>query len=164
MLVLKAINFATKKHIGQVRKVSQEPYITHPLKVSYLLASFKQQSKNMDELLCAALLHDTLEDTNTTFEEISTEFSPLVASIVEELTSDTDDITKVGKKQYLMKKMQGMSSYALTIKLVDRLANLMDNPTEKTKQDTREIIDYLITNRDMSKTQMKIIYNIMKLI
>lgn len=161
MKVLQAIEFAKQKHNGQTRKFSGDPYFTHPLKVSYLLASFKT-SKHMDELLCAALLHDTIEDTETSFKEIEEVFGELVASLVFELTSNENEIKKVGKKQYLMKKMLGMSSYALTLKLVDRLANLMDNPTEKTKQDTKEIMDYIVANRELSKTQFKIIYEILK--
>lgn len=159
MKVLKAIEFATKKHNGQFRKVSNEPYITHPLKVSYLLPSFKK-SKNMDDLLCAALLHDTLEDTETSFDEISFSFGPLVASLVYELTSDTVQIEKLGKKEYLTKKMLNMSSYGLTIKLVDRLANIMDNPTEKTKIDTKEILNILLEQRNLNKTQFKIVQTI----
>lgn len=156
MLVLKALQYAMKKHEGQVRKVSNEPYISHPLKVSYLLATFKK-SKKIDELLCAALLHDTIEDTDATFNEIASEFTPLVASLVFELTSDEDQIKAIGKKEYLKKKMVAMSSYGLTLKLVDRLANLMDHPSDKQKSDTVEILIHLKQNRKLNETQKRII-------
>ena len=80
-LIFKAIQFATKKHKGQFRKVSNSEYISHPVAVSYLVASFKK-SKNLDELICACLLHDTLEDTDTDFVELAKEFTPLIASLV----------------------------------------------------------------------------------
>jgi (p)ppGpp synthase/HD superfamily hydrolase len=154
--VFKALTVATKAHEGQFRKVSGEPYITHPLKVSYLLASYKT-SKNIEDLLCAALLHDCPEDTSLTFEYIAKEFGMLIASIVFELTTNEEEKIKMGKKEYLMKKMLGMSSWALTIKLVDRLANLTDAPTEKTKEDTKEILFFLEKNRKLSKTQKHIV-------
>lgn len=120
----KAITFATKKHEGQFRKVSLQPYITHPLAVSYIVASFKK-SKKLDELIAAAILHDTLEDINTTFDELTKEFSPLISSLVLELTSDKNEIKNLGKTQYLKKKLLGISSYGLTLKLCDRLRELL---------------------------------------
>jgi len=161
MMILKALKFAENKHEGQKRKVSNEPYISHPIKVSYLLTSFKQ-SKKIEELICAALLHDTLEDTETTFEEIEKEFSPLVASLVFELTSDEAEILKIGKNNYLKNKMKNMSSYALTLKLVDRLANITDNPKESYRKDTVELLTWLKENRNLNKTQLKIIESILR--
>jgi len=160
-MILKALKFAETKHAGQTRKVSKQPYVSHPIKVSYLLASFKQ-SKKIEELICAALLHDTLEDTDTSFEEIAKNFTPLVASLVWELTSDEEEIKKLGKNTYLKNKMKNMSSYALTLKLVDRLANITDSPKESYKTDTLELLDWLKDNRNMSKTQLKIIETITK--
>ena len=156
-LILKALQFATKKHHNQVRKVSQIPYIVHPIAVSYLVAKYKGNSKNLESLLCAALLHDTLEDTQTTFNELSKTFNPLVASMVLELTSDTEEIEKKGKNEYLKRKMLGMSSYCLSVKLIDRMANISDNPTEKYKQDTKELLIFLKKNRKLNKTQKKIV-------
>lgn len=95
-LVLRAIQFAIKKHEGQVRRVSNLEYVSHPIAVSYLVSSFKK-SKNLDELICACLLHDTLEDTETDFVELASEFTPLVASLVLELTSDQKQIEKMGQ-------------------------------------------------------------------
>ena len=86
-LVLQALEFAKEKHKGQVRKVSGDEYITHPLKVSYLLTSYKK-SKNMNKLLCTALLHDTLEDTDATFSEICERFGEFVSTLVFELSND----------------------------------------------------------------------------
>lgn len=157
--VLAAIQFATIKHAGQVRKVSGDPYVSHPLAVSYILSSAKV-SKNRDDLLCACLLHDVLEDTDTTFIEIAEQFGPLVASLVFELTNDPDAIAKLGKLEYQKAKMKGMSSYGLVIKLADRLHNCMDSPTDKMKSDTLELIGYLEENRRLSATHKKLINSI----
>lgn len=158
-MLLKAIKFCETKHQGQVRKGSGKPYATHPIIASYLLAKYKQ-SHRMEELLVAMLLHDTLEDTETSFLEIAEEFTPLVASLVLELTSCEDTIAKVGKNEYLKTKMLGMSSWGLVLKLVDRLSNIMDNPSEKYLKDTDELMYYLKSNRKLTKTQECIVNDI----
>jgi len=158
-LVLKAIEFASRKHDGQVRKGSGSPYVTHPLAVSYLVSSFKR-SKHLDEILASCLLHDTLEDTETNFVELATEFTPLVATLVLELTSDPEEIKQVGKLEYLKTKLVGISSYALVIKLADRLHNISDNPTQKTVEDTLEILSHLRSHRKLSNTHGAIIQEI----
>lgn len=159
MLLIKAIQFAGEKHQGQTRKVSGLPYVIHPVAVAFLLANFKE-SKNLDELMTACLLHDTLEDTDTTFEELATEFTPLVATLVFDLTSDPDEIEKMGKNEYLKKKMLGMSSYALVIKLADRLSNIMDSPTDSYREDTADLLDTLEAERNLSESQISIIEEI----
>lgn len=158
-LVLKAIQFAIDKHQGQVRKVSNSPYVTHPIAVSYIVASFKK-SKHLDEILAACHLHDTLEDTDTTFVELATEFTPLVATLVFELTSDDEQIQSIGKTTYLQNKLSGISSYALVIKLADRLHNVTDSPTDKNKLQTRVIIEHLKKNRKLTKTHKALIAEI----
>jgi len=158
-LVLKAIQFASEKHEGQFRKFDNSPYVGHPLAVSYIVASFKK-SKHLNEILAACLLHDTLEDTDTNFVELATEFSPLVASLVLELTSDNDAITIMGKCDYLKTKMVGISSYALIIKLADRLHNVSDHPTQKTIDDTKSILDHLEKKRKLTKTHKELIKEI----
>ena len=80
-LIKKAYNFAKELHKDQKRK-SGEPYIIHPLSVAMILAKM-----NMDEsTIAAALLHDTVEDTNTTLEDLSKEFSPEIAMLVDGVT------------------------------------------------------------------------------
>lgn len=159
--LLKAIRFADKKHAGQTRKVSGEEYFTHPLMVSYLLAKYKK-SKNLEMLLTASVLHDTIEDTDTSYEELLKEFGPEVMSLVTELTSDEASVKKLGKNEYLKKKMAGISSYALVIKLVDRLSNVTDNPTEKYIKDTLDLMAFLKKNRKLSGTQKAIVADIEK--
>jgi (p)ppGpp synthase/HD superfamily hydrolase len=160
-MILKAIEFSTAKHQGQVRKGSGKPYVIHPISVSYLLAQFKK-SKHFDELIVACLLHDTLEDTETNFVEIASEFTPLVASIVLELTSDENQIKLVGKNEYLKKKMLGISSYALYIKLIDRLHNISDQPKPQYVIDTIELIEFVKKHRKLTKGQLEICKAILK--
>ena len=159
-LILKAINFATRKHEGQTRKVSGEPYIVHPIMVSYIVAKYVHP-KNMDELICAALLHDTLEDTDTTFNEIVNEFTPLVASLVMELTSDEALIKQIGKNEYLKIKLCGISNYGLILKFADRLGNISDNPSEKMVTDTIDLINNVRKNRKLTTTQDSIATDIL---
>lgn len=158
----KAIEFARLKHLGQVRKVSKEPYINHPLHVLELLLKYKT-SKNIEVLSIVAVLHDTVEDTNTTLQEITTEFGSFVASLVEELTSNESAINEIGKNEYLKIKLLNLSSYALTLKLLDRLSNISDHPSQKYKSDTIELLKYINQHRDLNKTQSKIIIDILLL-
>jgi (p)ppGpp synthase/HD superfamily hydrolase len=159
----KAKLFATQKHSGQYRKVSGEPYVNHVLHVGELVSTFKI-SKKLPQLVEAGILHDTLEDTDTTFVELASEFSPLVASLVLELTSDPKLVQQLSKKEYLKRKMLGMSSYGLFIKLCDRLSNVMDHPTDKAIISTREIIEFLRENRKLSQSHLSVIHEIEKYI
>lgn len=111
--------FAYKKHEGQFRKFSKKPYITHPLSTAYLVA----QITSDEDLVIAALLHDTIEDTNTTYYEINLKFGDNVMYLVKELTIDNIN-TQLTKKEYLAQAMNYMSSDALLIKLCDRLHNI----------------------------------------
>ena len=161
-LILKAIKYASLKHKGQKRKISGAEYITHPIMVSYLAANFKK-SKSLELLICAAILHDVIEDTNATYKDLLKRFGMPVASLVFELTSDPDQIKKLGKKEYLKSHMLGISSYALFIKLCDRLSNLLDNPSPTQINDTKEILDYIQTKRKLSASHKKVIEEIRKI-
>jgi hypothetical protein len=161
-LIDEALEFATTKHEGQTR-AGGKPYIKHPISVANSVRAFKN-SKNIDALISAALLHDTLEDTDATYEEIKTLFGGLTASLVKELTTDFDKSDEVGKAKYLSQKMATMSSYALVIKLADRLDNVQDIATAKTpewrqryRNETEEILNYIERNRVLSGTHKKII-------
>ena len=160
-----ALKFAAEKHEGQSRAGGKE-YINHPVSVANSVLAFKE-SKNIDDLIRAALLHDTIEDTETTQEELEKLFGGLVASLVKELTTDQAEADRIGKDKYLAKKMAGMSSYALVIKLADRLDNVQDIAIAKTpewrakyKKETEDILDYIEKNRVLSETHKKIIEKI----
>jgi (p)ppGpp synthase/HD superfamily hydrolase len=162
-LVEKAIWFAKEKHKDQKRKVTGLPYITHLSGVALLLKIFKK-SKNLDELIAAGYLHDTLEDTKTNYEELLTFFGPLVASLVLEVTNDKSKYTKATKMSYMQQKMLNMSSYALSLKLCDRLHNITDYPTRDTLVETVELIDFIEKNRSLSKTQQTLVEEIRKVL
>lgn len=74
----KAVCFATEKHSGQVRKLSNAPYILHPLEVAAIVGTMTDDK----EILAAAVLHDTVEDTDTTLEEIRENFGKRVSLLV----------------------------------------------------------------------------------
>ena len=86
-LLLKALSFASHKHKDQRRKdVDASPYINHPISLADILCNEGQIADI--EVICAALLHDTVEDTNTTPEEFELEFGPRIRDIVMEVTDD----------------------------------------------------------------------------
>jgi len=157
----RAIIFATEKHSGQVRKSDGRPYILHPLAVMQTMYEIKK-SKNMNLLAIVCVLHDTVEDCNVTLSEIAENFGYSVASIIEELTSCKESIKELGKAKYLAGKMSSMSSYALVIKLIDRLNNVSDlnsMPQEfknKYVAETFYIIKEINTNRKLSDTHLKL--------
>jgi len=161
-LLLKAIQYAIKMHEGQKRKVSEEPYVSHPLHVAYLLLSYKTNSKNGMLLAIAAILHDTVEDTKATIEDIRKLFGEMVAEIVQELSNDEELLRKIGKPKLLKKKLLEVTKYTLTIKMVDRLSNIEDGPTEKYLNDTLELLDFLKKNRALTRTQLHIMADIEK--
>ena len=157
-----ALHYAVKAHEGQFRS-DGSPYAKHPERVADFVRRFKK-SKNLDALISAAFLHDTIEDTDTTHEDLEKMFGGLVASLVKELTSDKDKIKEVGKTDYLSQKMAKMSSWALVIKLADRLDNVQDIATAKTpewrrkyRSETEAVLDRLAKDRELSGTHKKII-------
>lgn len=147
--------YAAEMHEGQERKFTGEPYIVHPEDTS----GFIVQVQGDEGMVIAALLHDTLEDTNADPEYIRTEFGGDVLGLVEELTSDKKKQKIVGKKKYLTKIMNTMSERAFTIKLADRLANILYLKDERTPKDfirgylkqTLYILDHL--DRDINEDQ-----------
>jgi guanosine-3',5'-bis(diphosphate) 3'-pyrophosphohydrolase len=95
--VRQALDYATQAHAGQTRS-GGEPYIGHPVRVANTIQKYKQ-SHNIDALIAAAYLHDTIEDTDTTHEALQDLFGGLVASLVLELTSDLEQIKKGRQKR-----------------------------------------------------------------
>lgn len=159
---LEDIDFIREKHGNQVRKFSYSPYYTHPVSVACLVMKYKKSHK-IDELVKASLGHDLLEDTQTTEEEIEEKWGWQVLSLIQELTTNEEEKNKVGKAEYLASKMLTMSSWALVIKLCDRLHNVMDfifashKFVVKYTAETQYIIDTLCTKRELSDTHIEII-------
>jgi len=158
-----ALVFAIEKHRGARRKGDGRPYILHPFSVVNHLFKIKE-SESIYLLATAAVLHDVIEDTDTSLVEIAEKFGYTVAQIVEELTSDKEEIKNVGKTEYLSKKMEKMSSWALVIKLIDRLDNLDDckkMPVDfryKYCKQTLEIIKHIRNKRkNITKTHQTLL-------
>lgn len=122
-LVLKATAFAAHKHRNQRRKNAEKtPYINHPIGVAQLLT---EAGVKDPVTIAAALLHDVVEDTNTSHEEIVSEFGIEVASVVKEVT-DNKSLSKVERKQLQVRNAPHKSERAKLVKLADKLDNLRD--------------------------------------
>lgn len=123
-VIMKAYNFAKDQHKDQLRR-SGEPYIIHPLNVAYILAGI-----GLDEpTICAALLHDVVEDTNITHEDIIKTFGNEVAEMVAGVTKlSTMQYTSIEERQVEdYRKMflaMGKDIRVILIKLADRLHNM----------------------------------------
>jgi guanosine-3',5'-bis(diphosphate) 3'-pyrophosphohydrolase len=123
-MLLKAVQFAAGKHQTQRRKdADASPYINHPIEVAHLLSDIG----GITDLttLVAAVLHDTIEDTDTTPAELEAQFGRTVRKIVEEMTDDKT-LDKAVRKQRQIEHAPSLSRRAKTIKLADKIANLRD--------------------------------------
>lgn len=140
-MIENAIIFATEAHAGQMRR-DGTPYIMHPLRVADSVRYYTQDFPVADreKMISAAYLHDVIEDTNFNYDSIEDRFSAEVADLVVELTNDDEQKRKLGKKDYLAKKMPNMSEEALIIKLCDRLDNVSDLATTN---DTKWVAKYM---------------------
>jgi guanosine-3',5'-bis(diphosphate) 3'-pyrophosphohydrolase len=123
-LVLEALAFAAEKHRDQRRKDSDaSPYINHPIALANVLAN--EGGVFDPEVLCAALLHDTLEDTATTRAELDAAFGARIRSIVEEVTDDKS-LPKAERKRLQIEHAASISREAQLVKLADKVCNLRD--------------------------------------
>jgi len=122
--LLEAINFAAKKHSKQKRKSADGlPYINHVLQVADLLANVGKV-KDYDVLI-AAVLHDTIEDTETSKQEITKLFGATVSKYVSEVT-DNKNLPKAKRKELQIKHAPHISDGAKLIKLGDKISNISD--------------------------------------
>lgn len=140
-LVLKAAFFAGEKHKDQRRRDADEtPYINHPLEVAFILID--EGGISDAATLAAALLHDTIEDTNTTREELSLIFGREVSNLVVELT-DLKSTLPAEKKQRELDHAHHLSEKAKLVKLADKTANIRDLATmPPANWDTQRKADY----------------------
>jgi len=123
-LLLKALAFAAHKHKDQRRKdVEASPYINHPIALASILCD---QGEVADvQVICAALLHDTVEDTDTTPEELEREFGPAIRDTVMEVTDDKG-LSKRERKRLQIEHAAHVSEQAKLVKLADKISNLRD--------------------------------------
>lgn len=123
-LILKAIHFAAEKHTTQRRKDTESsPYINHPIQVTEIL--WRIGDVRDTPLLLASILHDTIEDTDATPEEIREMFGEEVLSLVLEVTDDRS-LTKEVRKQRLVETAPHKSQRAKLLKIADKISNVQD--------------------------------------
>ena len=143
-LLLKALAFAAHKHRDQRRKDAEaSPYINHPIALADALVN--EGGITDPEVLCAALLHDTVEDTDTTEAELADAFGARIARIVAEVTDDTK-LPKEDRKRLQIEHAPLLSREAKLVKLADKLCNLRDvadhPPAKWDLQRRREYFDW----------------------
>ena len=123
-IFIKAAAFAADKHRHQRRKdAAASPYINHPIEVADVLAS--EGGMTDPAILCAAMLHDTVEDTQTTADELTVRFGPQITAIVLEVTDDKS-LAKHVRKQLQIDHAPHLSTEAKLVKLADKICNLRD--------------------------------------
>ena len=121
---IRAVAFAAEKHRDQRRKdADASPYINHPIALANVLANEGDIAN--EDVLIAALLHDTIEDTQTSEEELKKEFGGKIASIVIEVTDDKS-LPKAERKLQQIEHASHSSIEAKLVKLADKICNLRD--------------------------------------
>ena len=142
--LLKAIAFAANKHRDQRRKDAEaSPFINHPIAVATVLAAEGDVSD--EATLIAAALHDTVEDTQTTFGELEEHFGSEVASLVRELTDDKS-LPKAERKLLQIEHARNSSIRAKQLKIADKICNIRDitvsPPADWSRQRRRDYLTW----------------------
>jgi (p)ppGpp synthase/HD superfamily hydrolase len=140
-LINKAISWAKKYHDRQFRK-SGEPFYTHPLEVAYMLSEYKLTT----DMIVTAILHDIVEDTKVTAGMILDEFGRRIETMVDRLTRDRPDGSKLSVEEILDNAYEKGDKEVLLIKIIDRLHNIQtidamsDKKRKKIAQETLNIM------------------------
>jgi (p)ppGpp synthase/HD superfamily hydrolase len=162
-LINKAIDWAKKYHDGQFRK-SGEPFYTHPLQVAYMVSDHKLKT----DVIVASILHDIIEDTEVTAGMLIDHFGWRIAQMVDRLTRDRPDGTKLSVEEILNNAYRPQDKEVLLIKLMDRLHNMQtvqsqsEKSQEKTALETLEhfLIASASINLDLEKELNELIYHV----
>lgn len=126
-LISKARQYAAQAHAGQTRKFTGEPYFNHVESVAHIVSHRTQDA----DIIAAAYLHDTIEDCGVTHAELSRNFNPHVADLVQSLTNDEQAIEAMGKVAYMSEKLRHLPADALLIKLCDMLHNRSQTQSQR---------------------------------
>lgn len=137
-LIPKATDFCVTAHKDQVRKYTGLPYATHPIAVSKLVETVTDNPY----MIAAALLHDTVEDTDATLEQIEKEFGPIVCELVENLT----DVSKPEDGNRAVRKNIDLEHTALALPAAKtiKLADLIDNAHSIVSRDPKFAAVYMV--------------------
>jgi len=142
--IFEALQFAAHKHRDQRRKDPEaSPYINHPIALASIL--WVEGGIEDADVVCAALLHDTVEDTETTEAELVGRFGPKIAAIVMEVTDDKD-LPKARRKELQIEHAPHLTREAKLVKLADKISNVRDvgtaPPTDWPLARRREYFDW----------------------
>ena len=141
-LINKAIYWARKYHGDQKRK-SGEPYYSHPLEVAYMISEYKLKT----DIIAVSILHDIVEDTEVTVEMIEGTFGQRIAEMVDRLTRDRPNGTKLSVEEILNNAYHLKDKEVLLIKLFDRLHNIQtikSQSPEKQEKNCKETIKHML--------------------
>ncbi len=143
-MLIDALAFAADKHRRQRRKDAEaSPYINHPIALSRVLSA--EAGITEIQVLAAAVLHDTLEDTETTYDELKERFGKSIAAIVREVTDDKS-LPKAERKRLQIEHASEISRRARLVKLADKICNVRDvaanAPPDWPLQRRREYFDW----------------------
>lgn len=119
-MIFKAIEFAAKAHSGQYRKGTKLPYIVHPLGVAKILIEYGSP----EHLVVAGILHDTVEDTSATLDEIKQTFGWDIADLVEAASEPDKSDTWEKRKEHTIGMLKTLSKEATILVLADKLDNI----------------------------------------
>lgn len=149
-LICRAAAFAFEAHQRQRRDYSGQPYFNHVARVAGRVAALP---KSTPDMVAAAYLHDVVEDTDYTIEDIRNEFGNVVAGYVEELTnvytsSAFPDLKRLQRKERENSRLAVCSEEAQQIKLIDRIDNVCD---DNRKASVNWVMKYIIESEDMAK-------------
>ncbi|UCM94610.1 MAG: HD domain-containing protein [Candidatus Megaira endosymbiont of Mesostigma viride] len=148
-LINKAIYFAKEYHAGQVRK-SGEPFYIHPLEVAYIVSDYNLKT----EVIVTSILHDILEDTEATESMLAEVFGSRIAEMVDRLTRDRSDGSKLSVEQVLRNAWFQNDKEVVLIKIVDRIHNISTvnylSPEKQKEQVTETIKNFLIFAEELS--------------
>lgn len=124
-MIFEALQLAKASHINQTRKYTGTPYVNHPIRVA---AAVMMQPGSTQEMICAALLHDVVEDCDVELDYILERFGPVTANLVDELTNKTKGSTEPRevRKQKDRDRLKKALPQAKLLKLLDRIDNLQE--------------------------------------
>lgn len=128
-MIDKAIIFATNAHKGEKRKGKDMPYIFHPLEAAIIVAHMS----NDESLIIAAILHDTIEDTDVTYEEIKREFGDNIAELVQKETEDKSK-SWLQRKAHTLERLKEETMEVKIIAMGDKLSNMRAIARDYNKQ------------------------------